>query len=138
MPRGPRCRTLTPSQIGRLEKFRRRGDVDHPHGFSYPQLKLSMNGNFSLDTLMRGMGGKPIQERFYGYIAEWLDRFLPERTIVDGKTAAAGRDGDSEEVPPLHVAEARAEELAGKKDEPAELSDAEKATAAARTIRGSR
>ena len=92
-------------QIKRLERFRRRGDVEHPHGFSYPQLKLSMNGTFSLDTLMRGMAGKPIQERFYAYIAEWLDRFVPEAPLHDGKAAAAGRDdnGVDSEIGRAHV-----------------------------------
>lgn len=133
MPRGRRCRTLTASQIARLERFRRRGDIDHPNGFTYPQLKLSMNGNFKLDVLLRGMAGKPVWERYYAYIAEWLDRFMPERPIMGRKAAASGERPEEPEVDA-----ARVEELAGKQDLAPELGDAEKSIRAARTLRGSR
>lgn len=117
MPRGRRCRTLSSSQIARLEHFRREGDVEHPNGFTYPQLKLSMNGSFKLDVLMRGMGGKPIWERYYAYIAEWVDRYIPERPIVGGEAS-------------ISVEQSQGDDFQNEFDE--------KTAAPARTIRGSR
>jgi hypothetical protein len=98
MPRGRRCRTLTANQIARLEKFRRAGDPNHRSGFSYPQLKLSMNGIFTLDTLMRALAGKPIWERYHAYIAEWLDRYAPEAPVIDGKALASGEKDEEAEA----------------------------------------
>jgi hypothetical protein len=134
MTRGRRSRTLTLSQIYRLETFRRRGDQDHPHGYTYPQLKLSMNGRFSFATFMRAMDRKPILELYHAYIVEWLDRFVPERPIVDGKAAACGRDGNGEDAET-----AIREEQAGRQDAGMAKDELDKeAPAPVRTVRGSR
>lgn len=90
MPRGRRCRTLTAKQIMRIETFRKEARPDRPHGYSYPELKASMNGDFKLDTLMRALDRKPIWERYHAFIVEWLDRYLPETPVRDGKFASAG------------------------------------------------
>jgi hypothetical protein len=70
-------------QIERLQKYQgsRRLDI--------PQLKLAMDAPFTHGTLARAMRGAAIQESSYRFIVGWLDRFVPEKAVPDGKAAAA-------------------------------------------------
>lgn len=77
-------RTLSRSQVQRLEMFRisRRLDI--------PQLKLAMEAPFRWPVLFRAIRShSAISEETYLFIVEWLDRFVPEKAVPDGKAAAA-------------------------------------------------
>lgn len=76
-------RTLSRSQVQRLEMFRISRRLDTV------QLKMAMGAPFKHITLWRAMHGNPITELNYRFIAEWLDRFVPEKAVLDGKAAAA-------------------------------------------------
>jgi hypothetical protein len=77
-------RALSRDQIRRLDSYRvaRRLDV--------PQLNLAMSAPFVWHTLFRALHGKPVRQRNHQFIVQWIERFLPEKPVVDGKAAAAG------------------------------------------------
>jgi hypothetical protein len=97
-PRGRQTRVLRKEQIDRLEKFRRAPHDGAPNGYSLLQLKRAMSAPFTWETLRKALQGLPVWDLSYFYIASWIDRYLsaPPR---DGKTAAAGRDSESNETP---------------------------------------
>lgn len=124
MTRGRQTRKLTPSQIGRLETFRRARHEGAPSGYSLPQLRSAMGIGCSWETLQKALQGLPVWDLHHASIVQWIDRFVPVPEIRDGKAAAAGeREEESEGV---------------SGEESPERNDAEETNGAARTVRGSR
>jgi hypothetical protein len=77
-------RTLSRSQIQRLEAFR------ISRRLSIPQLKLAMAAPFRWPVLFRAIRHQGrISEETYRFIVEWLEKFVPEKAVPDGKAAAA-------------------------------------------------
>jgi hypothetical protein len=76
-------RALSRDQIRRLDAYRVARHLDTP------QLNLAMNAPFSWLTLFRALHGKPVRQRNHHFIVEWIERFLPEKLVREGKTAAA-------------------------------------------------
>lgn len=77
-------RALSRDQIRRLIDFRASRRLDNA------QLNHAMNSPFTWTTLDRALHGKAIRNRNHQYIVEWIERFLPEKPVHDGKAAAAG------------------------------------------------
>lgn len=77
-------RALSRDQIRRLNAFRM------ARRLNAAQLNLAMNAPFTWTTLFRALHGKPVRQRNYEFIVHWIERFLPEKALHDGKAAAAG------------------------------------------------
>lgn len=86
-------RVLSPNQIYRLDQYRRARNLDHP------QLNLAMNAPFGWATLFRALHGKPVRQRNHEFIVKWIEQFLPQHEVRDGKAAAAGEGRSDEDVP---------------------------------------
>lgn len=76
-------RSLSRDQIRSLNAFRIARRLDTP------QLNQAMNAPFTWTTLFRALHGKPVRHRNYEFIVQWIERFLPEKAVRDGKAAAA-------------------------------------------------
>jgi hypothetical protein len=124
MPRGPRTRRLSTTQIHLLDRFRRASHEGAPHGYSLPLLRTAMGASFGWETLKKALAGRPVLELHYAYIAEWIERFLERPPAPrDGKAAASG---EREEQEPPEVAATEA------------VNDAKETTGTTGTVRGSR
>jgi hypothetical protein len=83
-------RALSQDQIRRLKAYgaARRLDI--------PQLNLAMDAPFTWTTLSRALDGKAVRQRNYQFIVRWIERFLPEKPMVDRKAISAGNHQESE------------------------------------------
>jgi hypothetical protein len=77
MPRGRQTRTLQPSQIERLEMFKRAPHEGAAHGYSLPQLRSAMGLGCSWETLQKALQGRAVWDQHCDYIAQWIERYLP-------------------------------------------------------------
>jgi hypothetical protein len=143
MPRGRQSRSLSRSQIRRLEEFRRASHEGAPHGYSLPQLRSAMAAGFGWRTLQKALQGRPVWDLHHSYIAQWIERFLPAAPLPrDGKAAAsgAGREMDEETAPEGNVRGRSVDQAAGAETEEAQRSGEPdtKESGTTRTVRGSR
>lgn len=97
-------RALLPADIKRLRAYQRE------HRLDVIGLRNAMDAPFDYTTLHQALSGRPMRQKNFQFVMDWLERFMPaSHPIRSGKDAAAGNGDQEEEAPAPHPARLRSE-----------------------------